>query len=101
MADLHADPLLWGRDLVERGTRGHVDIPRLTEGNVALQVFAVVTQSPRGLNIERNDDSTDDIILLGIAQRWPVKTWFSLKERALYQAERLSRHGVRPTESSC
>jgi hypothetical protein len=26
IADLHADPLLWGRDLVERGTRGHVDI---------------------------------------------------------------------------
>ena len=27
VADLHADPLLWGRDLVERGTRGHVDVP--------------------------------------------------------------------------
>ena len=52
VADLHADSLLWGRDLVERGTRGHVDIPRLIEGNVALQVFSVVTQSPRGLNID-------------------------------------------------
>jgi microsomal dipeptidase-like Zn-dependent dipeptidase len=90
VADLHADPLLWGRDLVERGTRGHVDIPRLAEGNVALQVFSVVTKSPRGLNIERNDDTTDDILPLGIAQRWPVNTWFSLKERALYQAARLS-----------
>ena len=64
VADLHADPLLWGRDLLERGTRGHVDIPRLAEGNVALQVFGVVTQSPRGLNIERNDNSTDDIFPL-------------------------------------
>ena len=90
IADLHADPLLWGRDLLERGTRGHVDIPRLAEGNVALQVFAVVTQSPRGLNIESNDDSTDDIFLLAIAQRWPIQTWFSVKERALYQADRLS-----------
>ena len=90
VADLHADPLLWGRDLVERGTRGHVDIPRLAEGNVALEVFSVVTQSPRGLNIERNDASTDDILPLGIAQRWPVKTYMSLKERALYQAARLS-----------
>ena len=90
VADLHADPLLWGRDLVERGTRGHVDIPRLADGNVALQVFSVVTQSPRGLNIERNDASTDDILPLGIAQRWPVKTYMSLKERALYQAARLS-----------
>ena len=90
VADLHADPLLWGRDLVERGTRGHVDIPRLADGNVALEVFSVVTQSPRGLNIERNDASTDDILPLGIAQRWPVKTYMSLKERALYQAARLS-----------
>ena len=90
IADLHADPLLWGRDLLERGTRGHVDIPRLAEGNVAVQVFGVVTQSPRGLNIERNDDSTDDIFPLAIAQRWPLRTWFSVKERALYQADRLS-----------
>ena len=42
----------------------------------------MVTQSPRGLNIERNDASTDDILPLGIAQRWPVKTYMSLKERA-------------------
>ena len=90
VADLHGDALLWGRDLLERGTRGHVDIPRLAEGNVALQVFGVVTQSPRGLNIERNDNFTDNILLLAIAQRWPLKTWFSVKERALYQADRLS-----------
>lgn len=89
VADLHADSLLWGRDLVEHGDRGQVDIPRLIEGNVALQVFSVVTKSPRGLNIERNDDKTDDITLLAIAQRWPLRTWFSLKARALYQAERL------------
>ena len=91
IADLHADPLLWGRDLLKRGTRGHVDIPRLEEGNVALQVFSVVTKSPQNLNIERNDDRSDDITLLAIGQRWPLRTWLSLKERALYQAERLSR----------
>lgn len=89
VADLHADSLLWGRDLTRRSDSGHVDIPRLSEGNVALQVFSVVTKSPRGLNIERNDDSTDDITLLAIAQRWPAATWFSLKARALYQADRL------------
>lgn len=89
VADLHADSLLWGRDLLQHSDRGQVDIPRLIEGNVALQVFSVVTKSPRGLNIEHNDDTTDDITLLAIAQRWPLKTWFSLKERALYQAARL------------
>ena len=89
VADLHADSLLWGRDLNQRGDRGHVDIPRLVEGNVALQVFSVVTKSPHGLNIERNEADSDDIFLLALAQRWPWRTLFSLKERALYQADRL------------
>lgn len=89
VADLHADSLLWGRNLSERGTRGHVDVPRLREGNVALQVFTVVTKTPRGLNIERNDDLSDNITLLALAGRWPPATWRSLKQRALYQAARL------------
>lgn len=90
IADLHADPLIWGRDLLVKGTRGHTDVPRLIEGNVALQVFSVVTKSPRGLNIESNDDTTDNIFPLIVAQRLPFKTWNSLKERALYQASRLN-----------
>jgi membrane dipeptidase len=89
VADLHADTLLWGRDPLARGTRGHVDLPRLLEGGVALQAFTVVTKSPRGLNIERNDDRTDDITPLVVAGRWPPATWRSLRARALYQAERL------------
>lgn len=89
IADLHADSLLWGRDLLARGTRGHVDVPRLVEGNVALQGFTVVTKSPRGLNIERNDDRSDDITRLALAQRWPVATLTRLAPRALYQARRL------------
>lgn len=48
VADLHADELLWGRDLLQRVERGHVDLPRLQEGRVALQVFSVVTKTPRG-----------------------------------------------------
>src|SRR5262245_60252678 len=27
VADLHADSLLWGRDLLARADRGHVDVP--------------------------------------------------------------------------
>lgn len=89
VADLHADPLLWGRDLLQRSGRGHTDVPRLIEGGVALQVFSVVTKTPRGLNIERNDDRSDNVTLLALIQRWPTRTWGSLKERALYQAARL------------
>jgi microsomal dipeptidase-like Zn-dependent dipeptidase len=90
VADLHADTLLWGRDLLRRGRRGHVDLPRLREGNVALQAFTVVTRTPHGLNIESNDaDAFDDATLLALFQRWPPRTWRSLAQRALYQAQRL------------
>ncbi len=91
VADLHADSLLWDRDLLDRATRGHVDVPRLIEGNVALQSFTVVTKTPYvwKMNIERNDDTTDNITILAIAQRWPTATWSSLTQRALYQAKKL------------
>ena len=89
IVDLHADSLLWARDLDERSTRGHVDVPRLIEGNVAIEAFTVVTKSPRGLNNERNDDRSDMITALAIAERWPPRTWTSLRERALYQARKL------------
>jgi membrane dipeptidase len=88
IADLHADSLLWGRDLLQRGDRGHVDVPRLIEGNVALQVLAATTQSPRHLNLERNDDGSDDIILVALAEGWPPATWRSLLARALHLAAR-------------
>lgn len=89
IVDLHADTLLWDRDLLERGDRGHVDVPRLQEGNVALQVFSVVTKSPRRINYAANDGDSDNITLLAVAQRWPPGTWSSLSERALHQARRL------------
>jgi len=90
VADLHADSLMWARDFLQRGDRGHVDLPRLAEGNVALQVLTTVTRSPHGLNYESNAaDARDDITLLALVQRWPPRTWNSLAERALYQAERL------------
>src|SRR6478752_1805250 len=42
IVDLHADTLLWGRAVDERATYGHVDVPRLVEGNVFVQAFTVV-----------------------------------------------------------
>jgi membrane dipeptidase len=88
VADLHADSLLWGRDLLNRSVQGHVDVPRLVEGNVALQVLAATTKSPRHLDIERNDDRSDDVILLALAQGWPPATWRRLLPRALHMAAR-------------
>ncbi len=91
VADMHADSLLWDRNLLARGSRGHVDVPRLGEANVAVQAFTIVTTSPKGLNIDRNSDDTDQIRLLAMAQMWPPRTWNSPKLRAIYQAEKLQR----------
>lgn len=91
IGDLHADSLLWNRDLLRRGNRGQVDFPRLGEGNVALQVMTAVTKSPSGQNYDANSaEAADNITPLAIAQLWPPRTWGSLKQRALYQAERLA-----------
>lgn len=90
VADAHADPLLWERDLLKRNNKGMVDIPRLLEGNVAIQVFGSVTKTPKGQNYEANSGDSDNITALAIVGLWPVKTWGSLFERALYHAEKLS-----------
>ena len=90
VADLHADTTLWNRDLLARGASGHVDIPRLVEGGVALQAFTIVTKTPRDMNIGRNTADTDNITLLAIAELWPPRTWNSLTERALYEASKVT-----------
>jgi membrane dipeptidase len=95
VADLHADTLMWDRDLLSRGDWGHVDLPRLVEGNVAAQAFTVVTKTPRGMNIDSNSGDTDNITLLALAERWPITSWINLTERALYQARRLQEASAR------
>jgi membrane dipeptidase len=86
IVDLHSDSLMWNRDINERADRGHMDVPRLQGGNVALQLFSSVTKTPKGQNYDGNSDKTDNITLLTIAQLQPVKTWSSLVERSLYHA---------------
>jgi microsomal dipeptidase-like Zn-dependent dipeptidase len=66
-----------------------VDFPRLARGNVAIQMFTAVTKTPRGQNYESNDAGSDNVTALAALQRWPLRTWSSLTERALYQASRL------------
>ncbi|GAA0866688.1 membrane dipeptidase [Sphingopyxis soli] len=91
IVDLHSDTLLWQRSLLTRAGRGHVDLPRLEDGNVALQVFSSVTKTPKGQNYDANGGHTDNITALAIAQLQPVRTWTSLLERSLWHAEKLHR----------
>ncbi|WP_444944202.1 dipeptidase [Microbulbifer sp. ZKSA006] len=90
VGDLHADSFLWARNLKNRADYGHLDLPRAREGNLGIQVFTSVTKSPRGQNYRKNSsEAADNITLLAVTQAWPVSTWDSLYERALYHAERV------------
>ncbi|HVF93087.1 MAG TPA: dipeptidase [Sphingomonas sp.] len=94
VVDLHADPLLWKRDLNMRSARGQVDVPRLIEGGYALQLFSSVTKTPKGQNYDANPADTDNITLLTVAQLQPPRTWTSLLQRSLYHAEKLDRYAA-------
>ena len=89
IVDLHSDTLLWKRDMTQPASRGHEDLPRLQAGNVALQVFASTTKSPKGQNYDSNSGDSDNLTPLVIAQLQPRRTWTSLLERSLFHAEKL------------
>ncbi|WAC24771.1 dipeptidase [Blastomonas sp. SL216] len=89
IADLHGDTLLWKRDLLDKASRGQIDLPRLEAGNVALQVFSSVSKTPKGQNYDSNSADTDNITLLAMAQLQPVRTWFSVHERSMWHGQRL------------
>lgn len=90
VGDWHSDSLMGSRDLAKRNDFAHVDVPRLQEGNVALQMFTTVTKSPDGQNYDKNEaESRDNMTLVALIQRWPTATWKSLTARAIFQADRL------------
>jgi microsomal dipeptidase-like Zn-dependent dipeptidase len=93
IVDLHSDSLMWGRELTQVAGRGHEDLPRLTAGNVTLQVFSSVTKTPEGLNYDSNRSDSDVLPALLIAQRQPRATWTSLLQRSLFHAAKLD-HSV-------
>ena len=89
IVDLHSDTLMWQRDLTRPADRGHEDLARLQQGNVALQVFSSVSKTPRGQNYDANSAESDNITALVIAQLQPLRTWTSLLERSLFHAQKL------------
>ncbi len=95
--DLHADSLLWRRNLLGRSDRGHLDLPRLIEGNVAIQVFSVVTKAPLHTRLPATKvdekgitcnpaNGFDGTKLLRIAQGLPPAQWFDPEAAAFGQA---------------
>lgn len=90
VVDLHGDTLMWQRSILRAAKRGHIDLPRLQQGNVALQVLSSVTKSPKGLNYTRNSGDSDSLVGLSIAQLQPPQTWFSPLQRSLWHARKLA-----------
>ncbi|MBV7258478.1 dipeptidase [Erythrobacter crassostreae] len=89
IVDLHSDSLLWKRDMLDRHDYGHMDLPRLRDGNVALQVFSSVTKTPKDQNYDNNSADGDNVTMLVFGQLQPPRTWTSLLERSLYHAQKL------------
>ena len=42
--DWHSDSMLWDRDFLLQADRGHVDLPRLQTGNVAIAMMTAATK---------------------------------------------------------
>ena len=90
VADLHSDSMLWKRNFLEESQRGHMDLPRLIKGNVALQIFAATTKVPSNMTYKGNSSDEDSLTMLTVGQLQPPATWFSLYQRAEWQLLKLT-----------
>ncbi|HVT40311.1 MAG TPA: membrane dipeptidase [Gemmatimonadaceae bacterium] len=77
IVDLHDDLLLWPRDPLARGGVGSTDVPRLIDGNVAIEILSTVSKTPRGQNYTGNSGESDMITLLAAAERRPLDNWLT------------------------
>lgn len=109
IVDLHGDTLMWQRSLLASSSRGQIDLARMQQGNMGLQIFSSVTKTPRGQNYDANGADSDNITLLAFAQLQPLRTIFGdkvLLNRSLYhvhkldQAVRASRGALVPITSA-
>jgi microsomal dipeptidase-like Zn-dependent dipeptidase len=70
-----------------------VDLPRLAEGNVAIQVFAIVTKSPMMLSHPTKPGercvSARNFDVAGLLAALQGRPFLELHDRAIYQARRL------------
>ena len=97
VVDLHADSIIWSRDLLERSERGHLDIPRMIDGGIGLQTFMAAVDGPFDPSRESIETGgLDQVFFLALLDRWPFATVRSVKARALYVAAALRSMTVRP-----
>jgi microsomal dipeptidase-like Zn-dependent dipeptidase len=94
IADAHSDTLLH-RDPSAASTRGHVDLPRLLDGGVDLQVYALAPFAPAmrdtegdicGSRAARNRIA----LLFFLKEPFRPRTWFDSEARVLRMIERFN-----------
>jgi len=73
VVDLHADSLLWPRELDDGGAGGQVDFPRMREGGLDAVALTLPTRFFGVAGLKALHD------------RWPVRSWFSPWERLRVQ----------------
>ncbi len=86
--DLHADSLLWNRDLLQESDVGHADIPRWQAANFDTQVFSIVTEVPFGTSDRIYFGGSDIFNIHCFWNCWPSKTYSSRLQRALLQIDK-------------
>ena len=89
VADLHADPLLVPRSLLERSSRGHTDLPRWLEGGYGIVTYGLPTNKSPCRESLGCREHPNLIALLSVANGWPAATWSSPAARATHMAGRL------------
>lgn len=85
--DLHSDVLIQPRNILKESKVGHVDVPRLIKGNVAIQAFTTVSRVNIASDMHHTpSDALNVMPAKFFSQLWPSKTWGSLFEATQYQA---------------
>jgi membrane dipeptidase len=100
VADLHSDALAGHRNLMKKSNAGHVDFPRMREGNVAFQLFTVYSSVPPTMlnaddegSVFDNHPSDFSIDLAGVQSFFNLENprcWLSSTQRAFRQFDKLN-----------
>jgi membrane dipeptidase len=85
VADAHNDALLWNTDIMKESDIGHIDLPRVRQGNIALLTFSCATKMPKKFNTANEDFVPEFARKLG----WPEHAIRRPIDRALFMAGKL------------
>lgn len=87
-ADLHADSLMWKRDIRIDHPLGDVSVPKMKKNRIALQLFLSVVEAPNDIKSDSIAEEGDQIRKVALVDAWPLRTLISHPKRAEFLAEK-------------